>query len=98
MGFFNKLWGKVREGVASWLRSKKLEESVLMDAWVGINKHVDAVTRVARTALKREQTQQDSQNETVMGVEQIDDPEVLALARKQLKPKRRKRRVVKQVN
>lgn len=98
MGFFSNLWSRVREGVANWLRSKKLEESVLMDAWVGVNKYVDTVTRVAKSALKRKRTKQVSQKETVLRVEQIDDPEVRALARKQLKPKKRKRRVVKLVN
>jgi hypothetical protein len=98
VGFFSNLWGRVREGVANWLRSKKLEESVLMDAWVGVNKCVDAVTRITKSALKRKRMKQVSQKETVLRVEQIDDPEVRALARKQLKPKKRKRRVVKLVN
>ncbi len=98
MGVFSNLWGRVREGVANRLRSKKLEESVLMDAWVGVNKCVDAVTRAAKSALKRKRTKQVSQKETVLRVEQIDDPEVRARARKQLKPTKRKRRVVKLVN
>jgi hypothetical protein len=95
MGFL-KFWGKVREGVASWLRARKLEESVLMDAWVAVNKCVDAVTRVVKSALKRPASKVVSQTENVVREEQIDDPEVRARVRK-LKaaeqPAAKKRRV-----
>lgn len=103
MGFL-KFWGKVREGVAKWLRSKKLEDSVLMDAWVGVNKCVDAVTRIAKSALKRPRSKLVSQSESVLREEQIDDPEVRARVRRLSKvkktgaAKRRKRRVTKLVH
>lgn len=103
MGFFKNLWGRVREGVSNWLRSKKLEDSVLMDAWVGVNKYVDAATRVAKSALKGKRARKESQKETVVRVEQIKDPEVRARARQLLgaesgAAKRRKRRVAELIN
>lgn len=88
MGFL-KFWGKIRESVAGWLRSQKLENSVLMDAWVGVNKYVDAAARMVASAMKKPKAKLVSHSEKVLREEEIDDPEVRAAVKK-LKPKKKR--------
>ena len=67
-------WTEIRDDVASWLRQRNLNRSLLMDAWVEIDNFLVSVR--SRIFVKTHDRRIETIEEKVLTLDEIDDPEV----------------------
>lgn len=70
-----KFWDTIRETVAKWLRVCGWEKSVLMDAWIQLDRLISGVR--CKIFFKK-RTQELKVFEETYTIDEIDDPDVLA--------------------
>jgi hypothetical protein len=71
-----RFWKNIREQVATWLREQKLEKSILMDAWIQLDKLIGAVK--CRLFVKLKSTEETKMiSEMTYQLDEIDDFDVL---------------------
>ncbi len=68
-------WDDIKEQVAAWLRQKGWENSVLMDAWIKLDRLIGFVR--CRIFVKTKQNRQIEISEQEYAIDEIDDPNVL---------------------
>jgi len=78
MGFLiARFWRDIRDQVAAWLREQGWENSMLMDAWIQLDKLIGAVrSRIFVKVKPLGETKMIS--ETTYNLDEIDDPDVIA--------------------
>ncbi len=74
--YLARFWKDIREQVATWLREQKLEKSILIDAWIQLDKIIGAVK--CRLFVKLKSTEETKMiSETTYTLDEIDDLDVL---------------------
>ncbi|MDJ0575881.1 MAG: hypothetical protein QNJ65_12030 [Xenococcaceae cyanobacterium MO_234.B1] len=68
-------WDDIREQVAAWLRRKGWEKSVLMDAWIKLDRFIGFVR--CRIFVKTQKKSKVKISEQEYAIDEIDDPDVL---------------------
>ncbi len=80
-----KFWDEIRNSVAAWLRRLGLSRSRLMDAWVLLDRVVSGVR--CRFIAKTTQAEVKVE-ESLLSMDEIDDPEVVAQLKRNSEVKR----------
>lgn len=68
-----RFWDDIRDQVAAWLRECGLDKSVLMDAWIVLDRLAVGIRR--KIFVETKQTGEVMISETTFALDKIDDPE-----------------------